>query len=67
MFHYFLSDDRKQDASTSTTRIKRLVELLKEQKLLTSTLSIIWENPDGCADQYICSSALYLMQVMPQC
>ena len=33
VFHYFLSDDSKQDAATTTTRIKRLVELLKEQPL----------------------------------
>ena len=29
-------------------------------------LSTIWENTDGCAEQYICASALYLMSVMSQ-
>ena len=27
----------------------------------------IWENTDGCSEQYICASALYLMSVMSQC
>ena len=34
---------------------------------MTSTLSTIWENTDGFAEQYICASALYLMSVMSQC
>ena len=44
MFHSFLSDDSKQDAAATTADSKRLIELLKEQKLLTSTLSKIWEK-----------------------
>ena len=44
-----------------------MIELLKEQKLLTPELSKIWENTDGCADQYICASSLYLMSVLYQC
>ena len=35
--------------------------------MLTSELSTIWENTDGCEDQYRCASALYLMLVMSQC
>ena len=27
----------------------------------------IWENTDGCAEQYRCASALYLMSVIYQC
>ena len=67
MFHYFLSDDSKQDSATTTAHIKLLIELLKKQKVLTSTSSKIWENTDGCAEQYICASALYLMSVLSQC
>ena len=29
-------------------------------------MSTIWENTDGCAEQYRCASALYLMSVMSQ-
>ena len=32
-----------------------------------SSLSTIWENSDGCTEQYICASSLYLMSVMLQC
>ena len=67
MFYYFLSDDSKQDVATTTSHRKCLIELLKERKLLTSSLSTIWKITDGYADQYICASELYLMSVMLQC
>ena len=35
VFHSFLSDDIKQDAATTNSHSKRLIELLKEQKVLT--------------------------------
>ena len=34
---------------------------------MTSTLSTIWDNNDGFAEQYRCASELYLMSVMPEC
>ena len=41
---------------------------LKNQVLENHCLysQTIWENTDGCAEQYICASALYLMSVMSQ-
>ena len=61
LFHSFLSDDRKQDAATTTAHSKRLISLLKNKQVLTTSLSTIWSNTDGCAEQYRCASALYLM------
>ena len=52
VFHYCFSDDSKQYAATTSANIKHLIEMLKEKKLLTSTLSTIWENTDGFAEQY---------------
>ena len=46
---------------------KSFIELLKERKVLESALSKIWENTDGCADQYRFTSVLYLMSVISQC
>ena len=34
--------------------------------MLTTSLSTIWETTDGCAEQYICASALYPMSVISQ-
>ena len=51
VFHSFLSDDSKQDASTTTSHSKGLISLLKDKKILTPSLSTIWENTDGCAEQ----------------
>ena len=50
VFHSFLSDDSKQDAATTTAHSKRLISLLKNKQVLTTSLSTIWENTDGCAD-----------------
>ena len=65
-FTIFLYDNRKQDAATNTAHSKCLISFLKDKKILTTSLSTIWENTDGCAEQYRCTSALYLMSVMSQ-
>ena len=54
VFHYFLSEDIKQDAATTTVHSKRLLSLLKNKQVLKTSLSTIWKNTDGCAEQYIC-------------
>ena len=54
----FFSDDSKQDASTTTSHNNCLIEMLKKPKNLMSALSTIWENTDGCAEQYRCDTAL---------
>ena len=66
VFHSFLSDDSKQDAATTTAHSKLLISLLKNKEVLTTSLSTIWKNTYGCAEQYRCASALYLMSVMSQ-
>ena len=57
VFHFFLSDDSKQDADTTNAHRKNL---------LTASLSKIWGNTGCCTEQYRCASALYLMLVMSQ-
>ena len=34
---------------------------------MTTSLSTIQENADGCSEQYRCASALYLMSFVSQC
>ena len=58
--------DSKQDAGTTTAHSKLLISLLKNEKVLTTSLITIWENTDGCVEQYKCASALYLMPVISQ-
>ena len=67
LFHFFKSENSKQDAATTTAHIKLLISLLKEKKIMTTYLSKRWENADGCAEQYRCAYALYLMSLMSQC
>ena len=56
VFQYFLSDDIKKVPIVLHTESVWLHCLKK--KVLTSSLSTIWENPDGYSEQYICASAL---------
>ena len=58
VFHSFLSDDSKQDTATNNAHRKRSIVLLKGKKLLTASFSTLWENTDGCTEQYRCGSAL---------
>ena len=58
VFYSFLSGDRKPDAATTTAHSKRLISLLKNKQVLTTSLSTIWENTDGCAEQYRCDSGM---------
>ena len=66
MFHSFLSDNSKHDSATTTAYRKRLISFLNNKKVLTTSLSTILENTDGCAEIYTCASELYLMSVMSQ-
>ena len=66
VFHSFLSDDSKHDATTTTEHNKQLISLLKNKQVLTTSLCTIWENTDGCAKQYRCATALCLISVMSQ-
>ena len=43
-FTLFKSEDRKQDAATTTANSKRLVSFLKDKKVLTTLLSTICEK-----------------------
>ena len=61
-----MSDDRKQDAATTTAHIKHIIGLLKQRNILSSKLSKIWENIYGFAEHYRCSTALYLMSMLSQ-
>ena len=41
VFHYFLSNNSKQDAATTTAHSKRLISLPKNKKVLTTSFSTI--------------------------
>ena len=57
VFHSCLLDDSKKDSATTISHSNCLIELWKKQKLM-SKLSTVWENTDGCAEQYRCATSL---------
>ena len=58
VFHSFISGNIKQYAATTTTHSKRFYFTTEREKTLITYLSTIWENSDGCAEQYRFDSAL---------
>ena len=66
VFRSLLSDNIKQDSAITTSHCKHSISFLKEKKILATSFSTIWENTDGCDEQYRYASALYLMSVMYQ-
>ena len=58
------SDDSKQDSDTTIEHIKCIIELFKQHNLMSNMLIKIWENTDGCAEHYKCSTSLQLMSML---
>ena len=57
------SGDIKQDVAIYIAHIKLIIELLNQHNIMLGILSTIWENTYGCAEHYICATALYLMSI----
>ena len=38
--------------------------MMKNRQLLFDGISTIWENKDGCSEQYICDAELYLISML---
>ena len=44
------SYDSKQVSATTIAHSKRIITLSNQHKIMSDTLSTIWENTDGCAE-----------------
>jgi hypothetical protein len=62
-FHSHFSDNSKQDAATTHEHMDRLVNLLLERGVLKRG-SWVLDHTDGCAKQYRCGTALYLLALL---
>ena len=62
-FHLHLSDSKLQNAGTTTAHLYTLFEqvFVKKQMIIGRT---IWDQKYGCAKQYRCSIAYYLMSYL---
>ena len=61
-----MSDKIKQDAATTASNSKLIIELLKN-KCVGSVVSTIWENKKLCADYYRCDTSLFYCQFYRNC
>jgi hypothetical protein len=62
-FHSHFSDFSRQDAATTNAHMTVLLEVLK-QRLEFREGSTMYDDTDGCAKQYRCGNALYLLSVL---
>ena len=62
-FHSHFADESKQNAASTHTNMEVLIQLLiKNGRFKTQPL--ILDHTDGCAKQYRCGTALYLMSLL---
>ena len=64
VIHSFLSYEIKHYYSTTAAHCKWMIELLQNRQPIFSDLSTSFENSDGCAEQYWCATALYLLSML---
>ena len=62
-FHSHLSDDSRQDASTTHAHMTSMLNELKKGNKLKPKCTI-WESTDGCCKQYRCGASLYFLSVL---
>ena len=52
VFHSFLSDNNNQDAATTACHTDRMIKMNIDANIIKPGKSTIWEQTDGCAEQY---------------
>ena len=63
-FHSLLSDKIDQDSSTNATYFSILHQFLLTKQVIAPFLTTMWKHTDGCAKQYCCVSAIYLISCL---
>ena len=62
-FYLHLSDSKLQNAASTTAHIYILLAKVFEKKQMIRGRTM-WDQTDGCAKQYMCSIAYYLMSYL---
>ena len=62
-FYLYLSNSKLQNAATTTSHLHTLLAKVFEKKQMIRG-GTMWDQTDGCAKQYRCSIAYYLMSFL---
>ena len=62
-FHSHLADKSPQDSTSTYAHMEVLIEDLLKRNVMEGGKSTMWDYTDGCAKQYRCAKALWLMSV----
>ena len=60
-FHFHISDESDQDASTSAMHIRILNQLLLTKGFIAQFLPTMWDRADGCAKHYQHAYVIYIL------
>jgi hypothetical protein len=64
-FHSHFLDNSKQDAATTHAHMPVLFDLLKRLRRIKGLVrTLLLDNTDGCAKQYRCGTALFLLSLL---
>ena len=63
-FHSYITDNNEQYACDSHAHMFHIFKTFLESGILVSGVSTVWEDKNGCAKQYMCALAVYLMTVL---
>ena len=63
-FYSRLSDESDQGDITTTTHTCIILKSVLTKRLIAPLLTTIWYHTDGCAEQYRCESAIYLLSCL---
>ena len=60
-FYFYLYDEIDQYASTTATHLHIILQFLLTKGFIDPILTTMWDHTGGCAHQYLCESAIYLL------
>jgi hypothetical protein len=63
-FHSHFSDDKTQNAASTHAHMDVLFSYLRKEKVLDELTGTVFDHTDGCAKQYRCATAIYLLSML---
>ena len=58
---FHISENSDQDAATTYMHISSFLTEILDQVMIKQESTTMWEETDGCAKQYRCATAMYLL------
>ena len=63
-FFPHISENSNQDTATTYMHVSSFLKELLDQRMIKQESTTLWEETDGCAKQYSCATAMYLLSLI---